>query len=205
MTTGHTFGPDGAGGLAVHHFNPIGGKMGVICHHTMSLDGFIAGSDDSMDWAFAFGEPTSLADETINRIGAILAGRRWYELAIERWDGVDGIYHGAYQGQVFVLTHRPPEESASPRISFISNGIGGAVASAQAAAGDKDVGIFGANLSRQCLRAGLLDEIVIHLAPVLLGDGIRLYGSDGDPEIELERVYLGEGPQLTDLHFRVVK
>jgi dihydrofolate reductase len=102
----------------------------------------------------------------MHRIGAILAGRRWYELAIERWDGVEGIYHGAYQGPVFVLTHRPPAESASPRISFISDGIEGAVATAQAAAGSKDVGIFGATLSRRCLQAGLLDELVIHLAPV---------------------------------------
>lgn len=177
--------------------------MAVICHHTMSLDGFIAGPDDSMDWAFAFGEPTSLGDETMNRIGAILAGRRWYDLAIERWNGVEGIYHGAYQGPVFVLTHRPPHESASPRISFISDRIEGAVATAQAAARDKDVGIFGATLSRQCLQAGLLDEIVIHLAPALLGSGIRLFG-DGDREIGLERVSLGEGQQLTDLHFRVV-
>jgi hypothetical protein len=68
-----------------------------------------------------------------------------------------------------------------------------------------DVGIFGASLSRQCLQAGLLDEIVIHLAPVLLGGGIRLYGSDGDQRIELERVSLGEADQLTDLRFRVVK
>jgi hypothetical protein len=52
--------------------------MSVICHHTMSLDGFITGPDDSMDWAFGYGEATSLADETRDRIGAILAGQRWY-------------------------------------------------------------------------------------------------------------------------------
>jgi dihydrofolate reductase len=180
-------------------------KMGAICHHTMSLDGFIAGPDDSMDWAFAFGKATSLADETMNRIGAILAGRRWYDLAMERWDGVDGIYGGAYEGPVFVLTHRPPQHSASPRIKFISDGIKGAVATAQAAAGGKDVGIFGASLSRQCLRAGLLDEVVIHLAPVLLGDGIRLFGGEGDRRVDLERISLGEADQLTDLRLRVVR
>ena len=80
-----------------------------------------------------------------------------------------------------------------------------ALATAQAAAGDKDVGIFGASLSRQCLQAGLLDEVVIHLAPVLLGGGVRLYGGDGDRRIELERIFVGEAPQLTDLRFRVVK
>jgi len=179
--------------------------MGAICHHTMSLDGFIAGPDDAMDWAFAAGEATSLADETMERIGAILAGRRWHELAKERWDGVDGIYGGAYDGRVYVLTHRRPDESADPRISFVSDGIETALATAQAAAGDKDVGIFGASLSRQCLQAGLLDEVVIHLAPVLLGGGVRLYGGDGDRRIELERIFVGEARQLTDLRFRVVK
>jgi dihydrofolate reductase len=179
--------------------------MSVICHHTMSLDGLIAGPDDSMDWVFAFGEATAMADETMSRIGAILAGRRWYELAVERWDGIDGIYGGAYEGPVFVLTHRPPQESASARIRFVSDGIDAAVATAQAAAGGKDVGIFGASLSRQCLHAGLLDEIVIHLAPVLLGGGVRLYGDDGDRRVELERISLGEAEQLTDLRVRVVK
>jgi dihydrofolate reductase len=179
--------------------------MGAICHHTMSLDGFIAGPDDSMDWAFAYGKATALADETMERIGAILAGRRWYDLAMERWDGVDGIYGGAWEGQVFVLTHRPGAEGDDPRISFISEGIEPALATAQAAAGDKDVGIFGASLSRQCLRYGLLDEIVIHLAPVLLGGGVRLFDGDGDGQVELRRTSLGEADQLTDLRFRVLK
>ena len=178
--------------------------MSTICHHTMSLDGFIAGPDDSMDWAFAHGAATSLADETMERIGAILAGRRWYDLATERWAGVDGIYGGAYQGRVFVLTHRPLDEGGDPRISFVSGGIEEAVATACAAAGDKDVGIFGASLSRQCLRAGLLDEIVIHLAPVLLGGGVRLFG-EADGRVELERVSLGEAERLTDLRIRVLR
>jgi dihydrofolate reductase len=66
-------------------------------------------------------------------------------------------------------------------------------------------GIFGASLSRQCLQAGLLDEIVLHVAPVLLGGGVRLFGDDGTGQIELERVSLGEAEQLTDLRFRVLK
>jgi dihydrofolate reductase len=93
----------------------------------------------------------------------------------------------------------------NPRISFTSGGVQEAVSTAQDAAGEKDVGIFGASLSRQCLRAGLLDEIVIHLAPVLLGDGVRLFGGEGDGRIELDRVSVGEAERLTDLRFRVVK
>ena len=179
--------------------------MGTICHHTMSLDGFIAGPDDSMDWAFAYGETTSLANETMKRIGAILAGRRWYQLATERWNGVGGIYGGAYDGRVFVLTHRPPDRTEDPRISFVSDGIEAAIATAQTAAGDRDVGIFGANLSQQCLQAGLLDEIVIHLAPVLLGGGVELFSGGAGKRSDLERISLGKGEQLTDLRFRVVK
>jgi dihydrofolate reductase len=178
-------------------------RVGVISHHTMSLDGFITGPADSMDWAFAQGQATSLADETMRRIGAILAGRRWYELASERWAGVAGIYGGAYRGPVFVLTHRPPADGDEPRITFVSPGIEGAIATAQAAAGDKDVGIFGASLTRQCLQAGLLDEIVVHLAPVLLGGGVRLF--DGDGPVELERISVGQAERLTDLRFRVVR
>jgi hypothetical protein len=69
----------------------------------------------------------------MRRIGAILASRRRHDLAIERWDGVDGIYGGAYDGQVFVLTRHPPEDSADPRISFASDGIEKVVATAQSA------------------------------------------------------------------------
>ncbi len=177
--------------------------MSTICHHTISLDGYIAGPDDSMDWAFAYGEPTAVAEQTMDRVGAVLAGRRWYELAEERWDGIDGIYGGAYDGPVFVLTHRPPNRGADPRITFIADGIQAAVATAQAAAGERDVGLFGASVSRQCLKAGLLDEIVLHLAPVLLGGGVRLFGDESE-RVELERVSVGEAERLTDLRFRVV-
>jgi len=179
--------------------------VSTICHHTISLDGYIAGPDDAMDWAFAHGRPTALADETMKRLGATLAGRRWYELAKERWNGVAGIYGGAYAGPVFVLTHSAPNEGADPRIRFISDGIERAVATAQSAAGEKDVGIFGASLSRQCVNARLLDEIVLHVAPVLLGGGVRLFGDGSDEHVELERLSIGAAEGLTDLRYRVVK
>jgi dihydrofolate reductase len=178
--------------------------MSTISHHTISLDGFVAGPDDSMDWAFEYGEATSLADETMRRIGAIVAGRRWYELALERWDGVDGIYGGEYGGRVFVLTHRPPEETPDQRISFVSDGIASAVRRAQEDAGDRDIGIFGGELTRQCLAAELLDEIVLHVAPVLLGGGVPLLGESDAGRVELERISVGEADRLTDLRFRVV-
>jgi dihydrofolate reductase len=78
------------------------------------------------------------------------------------------------------------------------------VATATAAAGDKNIVIFGANVAQQCLREGLLDEIVVHLAPVLLGDGIRLFEAPDGQRVALERTALAESGQLTDLRFSVV-
>ena len=135
--------------------------------------------------------------------GAILAGRRWYDVATSKYDGVRGIYGGAWTGPVFVITHRPSDAADDPTVTFLSDGVRSAVATAREAAEDKAVGIFGANTAQQCLRAGLLDEIVVHLAPVLLGDGVRLYGGPGMGPIELERTAVADSGQVTDLRFRV--
>lgn len=177
----------------------------VLWHVTMSLDGFIAGPDDTMDWAFEHGGSSAVAEEIMKSTGAILAGRRWFDVATRKYEGRKGIYGGAWTGPVLVLTHRPPETSGDPGITFRSDGIHDAVAAARAAAGGQSVGIFGANTAGQCLHAGLLDEIVVHLAPVLLGDGVRLHGGPGGARVALERTHVGESGQLTDLRFRVVK
>jgi dihydrofolate reductase len=180
-----------------------GGK--VLWHVTMSLDGFIAGPDDAMEWAFEYNEPSPIADEVMKTTGAILAGRRWHDVAMAKYRGRAGIYGGAWTGPVFVLTHRPPDAPDDPEITFLSDGIDNAVATARAAADGKNLVIFGANAARQCLDAGLLDEIVIHLAPVLLGDGVRLYGAPDASRVALERTAVAESGQLTDLRFRVTK
>jgi dihydrofolate reductase len=172
-------------------------------HITMSLDGYIAGPDDAMDWAFSAGGPNPIAEEVKDNTGAILAGRRWYDVASRKYDGVRGIYGGAWTGPVFVITHRLSDAPDDPTVTFLSGDVRSAVATAREAAGDRGVGIFGANTARQCLDAGLLDEIVIHLAPVLLGDGVRLYGGPGMRSVELERTAVAESGQVTDLRFRV--
>jgi dihydrofolate reductase len=173
----------------------------ILWHITMSLDGYIAGPDDSMDWAFGHGS-SPLADEVMKSTGAILAGRRWYDVATAKYAGRDGIYGGAWTGAVFVLTHRPPDPD-DQEITFLSVGIEEAVGTARESAGNKNLGIFGASIAQQCLAAGLLDEIVIHLAPVLLGDGVPLYGGSGAGPVELERTASAESGQLTDLRFSV--
>lgn len=187
----------------------------VIWHITMSLDGFIAGRDDSMDWAVREWsdegantrdievDRSPIAEEVMGSAGAILGGRRWYEAAERLYDGVAGIYGGQWSGPVFVLTHRPPDKTDEKSVRFLSVPLADAVATARTAADGENVVIFGASLARQCLEEGLLGEIVIHLAPVLLGDGVRLYESLGTKPIVLTRTEVATTGQLTDLRFRV--
>jgi dihydrofolate reductase len=177
----------------------------VLWHVMMSLDAFIAGADHEMEWAFEYPHSSAMADEVMNSTGAILAGRRWFDVATERYEGRAGIYGGKWTGPVFVLTHRELEHDVSdPGITLLAGDIESAVATVSAAADGRAVGIFGADIARQCLEAGLLDEIVVHVAPLLLGDGIRLYGGPGFPRVDLERTALEESGQLTSMRFRVV-
>src|SRR4030095_13984497 len=111
---------------------------------------------------------SALADEILHAAGAILGGRRWYDVAVRKFDGYDGIYGGQWKGPVFVLSPRPPDAEPHPPVTFISGTVSEAVATAKDAAAGKAVVICGANLAAQCLRGGLVDEIAIHLAPVRL-------------------------------------
>ncbi len=171
----------------------------------MSLDGFIAGPDDAMDWAFRHAGASAMADQVKRSTGSILAGRRWHDVAMAKYDGRAGIYGGNWEGPVFVLTHEPPDDPPDAEIIFVSDGIEDAVAKACAAAGSKNVEIFGADTARQCLEANLLDELVVHIAPVLLGDGVRFFGRPGADPVELERIELDGPGQITDIRFRVVR
>ena len=174
-------------------------------HVMMSLDGFVAGPEHSMEWAFEpRGGPNAIADSVRDATGAILAGRRWHDVAMERYDGVGGIYGGAWSGPVLVLTHRPGDQPGEG-VTFISGSVEDAVAATKEAAGGRDIVIFGAATATQVLEAGLLDEIVVHVAPLLLGDGVRLYGAPGMERVDLERTELGSSGQLTSLRFRVVR
>ena len=178
----------------------------VVWHVTMSLDGFITGPDDSMDWAFEYPDsPLRLADEVKRSTGAILAGRRWYDVATERYNGRQGIYGGKWDGPVFVLTHRASDHDVSdPGITLLTGDLEDAVSTARDAAGDKNLEIFGANVAAQCLDHGLIDEIVVHVVPVLLGDGVRLYGESGSrARVQLEIVDRAEAGELQSLRLRV--
>jgi dihydrofolate reductase len=177
----------------------------VVWHVMMSLDGFIAGPDDAMAWAFEYEGPNRMADEEMRSTGAILAGRRWYDVATERYSGRQGIYGGKWEGPVFVLTHRAADHDVSdPGITLLAGEIEDAVSTARDAAGDKNLEIFGANLAAQCLDAGLIDEIVVHVAPVLLGGGVRLYGEAGSrAQVRLEPTDRAVSGALQSLRFAV--
>ena len=107
----------------------------------------------------------------------------------------------------FIVTHKLPQEwdkDGSP-FTFVTDGVASAIAQAKRAAGDKDVGVGGTTIVQQGLQAGLIDEISIHLAPILLGAGIRLFDHLGPEPIDLERAGVIEGTGVTHLRFRVVK
>ena len=174
----------------------------VIWHITMSLDGYIAGRGDEMDWMGSYELESPVGAQAIEETGAILAGRRWHDLAIERWGGRHGIYGGNWTGPVFVITHDPPSDPPDPDITFLTGGIEQAVATASAAAGGRDLGILGATTAQQALAARLVDEIVVHVVPLLLGDGIRMFA--GRERVRLETLYVGRSGDVTDLRFRVV-
>ena len=135
--------------------------------------------------------------------GAILAGCQWYDIATQRFNAVEGIYGGACSGPVFVLTHHPPRGEHHPAIQFISGEVSDAIRTARGAAQGNNVVLFGANVPQQCLQAGLMDEIVIHVAPVLLGDETHPYEMPGGHPVGLRRTVTAESGLVTDLCFRV--
>lgn len=149
----------------------------VLWHITMSLDGFIAGPDDDMTWLGGYVGPNPTVDDVLPNIGAVLMGNHTFHLA-ENPDGK--VYGGAWTGPQFVLTRDAPE-TAPAGFTYLSGDTESAVATARAAAGDKYVVVLGANTAQRCLDAGLLDEILVHLAPVMLGDGVRLFDRPGGP------------------------
>jgi dihydrofolate reductase len=170
----------------------------------MSLDGFVAAPDDDMRWIFETpSEPSATTHEVMTTTGAIVMGRRTYE--VENRDR-PGIYGGAWSGALFVLTHNPPTDIPDWMTgTFINDGIEDAIAKARAAAGDLNVGLLGPTIARQCLDAGLLDEIVITIVPILLGDGTRLLDRPGTTQTRLEKIGVAESGHLTDLRYRVVR
>ncbi len=176
----------------------------VVVNRAMSLDGFIAAPGHVMDW----GSGRALADfvdpddfqEVAAATGAMLVGRRTMDVG-ERMQAEDpGSVDYPFTGPVFVLTHRPPE-APGQGVTYLSGDIGEAVATARRAAGGKDVEVLGSDVAGQCLRRGLVDEILVYVLPVLLGDGIGI-SAPGLPRIDLEPLGSKRSGDATMLRFR---
>ena len=175
----------------------------VLVHRTMSLDGFIAGPEHEMDWIFEHTAPDG-AREVMLATGAIVAGRRSWAVG-ERDAGKpsQGPYGGAWSGPIFVLTHEPFEPPQGSGVTVVDGDIRDVVAMALAAAPGRQVELFGAGVAAQALRHGLVDAILVHVAPVLLGDGIPF--SPGSGRVDLELVAVTRSGGLADLRYRVVR
>jgi dihydrofolate reductase len=197
----------------------------VVADITMSLDGYVTAPNDDVDRRLGVGgaclhdwvrggdraddgtppSPTEndrqVLDEIFASPGAILMGRRMFDINEGFWDDPWGVPY-------FVLTHRPGEKPVKgpTTFTFVTDGLGSALEQAKAAAGDKPVGLMGgANVIQQYLRAGLVDELQIHVAHVLLGAGIRLFDHLGAGWIDLEVTRVIESPFATHLKFRIGK
>jgi dihydrofolate reductase len=158
-----------------------------------------------MSWAGGAEYDTSsrLADEVAQATGVVLAGRGWYEVAsADEGGAVAGIYGGAWSGPVLVLTHDPEELASDQTVEAVSN-LETALVRAEELADDRAVSIFGADVARQVLARGRLDEIIVQIVPLVLGDGVRLFGEAPTPRVNLERTYVGTSGTLTDIRFRV--
>lgn len=182
---------------------------------SMSLDGFVAGPNVGVEhplgeggerlheWLFA--DPRDpldmeVAGEMEAEIGAVVLGNRTFTVGEGQWAGAT-----PFPVPCFVLTHVAREElvKGPTSFTFVTDGVESALGQARAAAGDKHVALMGADVTKQFLRAGLLDELQLNLVPVLLGGGTRLFG-DLAEQVELERTRLVETPRATHVRFRVV-
>src|SRR5215207_7614085 len=199
----------------------------VLLEASMSLDGYIAGPDISLEhplgrggerlheWIFTddsdravpasgttpVGIDAEVMDETAERLGAVVIGRRMYDVGVELWGDVP------FPVPSFVLTHEalPPRVEKSGTFTFVTDGAASAIEQAQAAAGDRAVLVMGgAECAQECLRTGLVDEIQVHIIPVLLGSGSRFFG-ELPSSLELRRTRVLESPLVTHLSYSVVK
>jgi dihydrofolate reductase len=177
----------------------------VVVNRAMSLDGFIAGPGHRMDWGGGrpladFVAPDDFA-EVAAATGAMLIGRRTWEVGDKMEAENPGSTDYPFSGPFFVLTHRPLEPP-DPDVTILSGDIGEAVATALDAAGGKNLEILGADVAGQCLGRGLVDELLVYVLPVLLGDGIP-FSPPGLARVDLEPVSSVRSGDATILRFRV--
>lgn len=199
----------------------------VMVNMSMSLDGFVAGPHVGMefpmgqggerlhDWMFergaarrgaasstsASGIDEQVTGEVYAMTGAVIIGKRTFSVGIDLWGDTP------YPVPCFVLTHTPQavRVEKSGTFTFVTDGIASALRQAQAAAGDRDINLMGADVVQQFLKAGLVDEIQINLVSVLLGNGLRLFEHFGIAPIDLESTRVLSSIDVTHLRYNVIK
>jgi dihydrofolate reductase len=188
----------------------------TVLDMSMSLDGYVTGPNDSRenpfgdgaemlhDWLFgaATDDDRAILQAVLDSVGAIVMGRT----SFEKNEGEGGWGDAGPVGDTpcFVVTHHPPATAHSPVFTFVTDGVASAIEQAKDAAGDKAVSLFGATVMQQALPLGLVDEIRVHVMPLLLGAGTPLFGAL-DSAIELERIEARPTPAATHLAFRVLR
>lgn len=176
----------------------------VLVHRTMSLDGFVAAPDDDVSWIFEHVAADANTD-VIDRTGAMLVGRRTYDVGLRDAEEVNGEPHGgAWTGPVLVLTHHPPDPLPDGGPTFLTCDVDEAVRIALDLAEGRDVEVLGTDVTEQCLARGVVDEIRVHVAPVLLGRGTRLVESL-PASVDLRLLECSSSGTLADLAFAVVR
>jgi dihydrofolate reductase len=188
----------------------------VICDMSISLDGYVTGPNDSRENPFGDGagmlhdwlsdaatdQDRAILQEMIDGAGAIVMGRK----SFDKNEGDGGWGDGGPVGDTpcFVVTHDKPATPYPSVYTFVTDGVASAIEQAKHVAGDKVVGLHGATVMQQALPLGLVDEIRVHVIPVLLGAGTPLFGPLASA-IRLERTDVQVTPAATHLRFRVVR
>lgn len=188
----------------------------VVCDMSTSLDGYVAGPNDSREHPFGDGaeglhdwlssaatdEDRALLQELVDGCGAVVMGRRSFEK--NEGDGGWGDEGPLGATPCFVVTHEAPTRAYPPVFTFVTDGVPSAIAQARDAAGERYVSRFGATVLQQALPLGLVDELRLHVAPVLLGAGTPLFGHL-DAAVRLERTAASATPAATHATYRVVR
>ena len=187
----------------------------VIYDKSSSLDGFIAGANMRLEaglgddgerlheWAFQDQAGMEMLEREVDRLGAVICGRRTYDMSIQYW-GADGPT-GSARVPLFVLSHGVPDDVPEGGVYTFLDDLETALARARETAGDKNISVMGADVGRQLLNAGAIDEISVHLVPVLFGSGTPMFGQGVDEHVTLEFVGVSESPHAAHLRYRVVR
>lgn len=189
----------------------------IIVDVSVSLDGFMAGpnvstaypmgerGDQLHRWLFSAGPngtDSKVVKALLDGIGAAVLGRRTFDIGFDEWD-----QQTPFPAPTFVVTHRAkdPLLTSTGTFTFVTQGAAAAVEQAGVAAGEKNVAVMGGELTQELMRLGLIDELHIHMIPLLLGEGLRLFDNLDRKQIELELVETTPSVEVTHLVYRLPK